>query len=430
MSISPEHSLPARQPIARESTLSLIDQLVASATNFATGVIIGRVGTQEEFGLYLLGFTVVSLGLLLQTSLISSPYMVYRPRLDEVEGAEYSGSVLLQQVGLSFCVIAGLVVFGSIVEFGWGPEGFSRVIWVLSVAAAFILFREFVRRICFATLEFTDAVRLDVVTAVIQVGGLLLLAWRWPVTAWASYIVIGIASATAAIGWLMTRRGWFVVSLQRFLHDFRSNWNLGKWLAGSALLWESNVVLYPWLLTFFHGAASAGVWAACFGVVALANPLMLGMQNSLGPQMAHAFASGGMPRLKRTMFRGAALFTLLVVPVVAIVILFGSELIEFIYGPKYVGYGTVVVPLALELMVAPARFVISRALVVTGNSRLDFLTNIVSLLVMLIFGIFLVREFGPLGVAVGMFIGSVMVTTTKYISTMVIFRRNRESPMS
>jgi len=56
--------------------IALTDQAVASATNFLTGVIIGRACTKEQFGLYMLGFSIVLFVMSLQTSLISTPYMV------------------------------------------------------------------------------------------------------------------------------------------------------------------------------------------------------------------------------------------------------------------------------------------------------------------------------------------------------------------
>ena len=78
--------------------LSLADQAVASITNFVTGVIIARATSKEEFGLYMLGFTLIMLMTDLQTSLIATPYMVYAPRLKGTEQALYAGSTLIHQL--------------------------------------------------------------------------------------------------------------------------------------------------------------------------------------------------------------------------------------------------------------------------------------------------------------------------------------------
>src|SRR5690348_9631784 len=42
-----------------QGIISLADQAVASATNFATGIIIARACSKEELGLYMLGFSLI-----------------------------------------------------------------------------------------------------------------------------------------------------------------------------------------------------------------------------------------------------------------------------------------------------------------------------------------------------------------------------------
>ncbi len=95
-----------------QGIVSLADQAVASVTNFVTGVIIARACSKEEFGLYMLGFSLILLMTDLQTSLITTPYMVYAPRLKGRAHALYTGSTLIHQ--LAFCLITMLgVVCGA-----------------------------------------------------------------------------------------------------------------------------------------------------------------------------------------------------------------------------------------------------------------------------------------------------------------------------
>ena len=86
-----------------QGIISLADQAVASATNFATGIIIARACSKEELGLYMLGFSLIFLMTDFQTSLITTPYMVYAPRLKGRAHALYTGSTLIHQ--LAFCLI-------------------------------------------------------------------------------------------------------------------------------------------------------------------------------------------------------------------------------------------------------------------------------------------------------------------------------------
>jgi hypothetical protein len=86
----------ATQPVAtraawsnlRNGTYSLVDQAVASGANFAAGVIIGRVCSKDDFGLYMLGLSVALLLTSVQDIFIATPYVVFSPRLRGVQHAQ------------------------------------------------------------------------------------------------------------------------------------------------------------------------------------------------------------------------------------------------------------------------------------------------------------------------------------------------------
>ena len=96
----PFGSASAPKTALHQGVLSLADQGVASITNFVTGVIIARASSKEEFGLYMLGFSLILLVTDLQTSVIATPYMVYAPRLKGRAHALYAGSTLVHQIGI------------------------------------------------------------------------------------------------------------------------------------------------------------------------------------------------------------------------------------------------------------------------------------------------------------------------------------------
>lgn len=121
------------RPTTRKGVVTLADQAVASATNFLTGVIIGRACTKEQFGLYMLGFSIVLFVMSLQNSLISTPYMVYSPRLKGNEHIRYTGSTLIHQLGLSGLIIIILVIGGGCSPLVSDPRASRRLCgrWLL-----------------------------------------------------------------------------------------------------------------------------------------------------------------------------------------------------------------------------------------------------------------------------------------------------------
>ena len=145
--------------------IALADQLVASATTLLTGIIIGRACTPAEFGLYTLAFSIVLVLVRLQTSLISTPYTVYSPRLRGSEHARYTGSTLTHQFSLSVLAVLFLSLCGIVLSAGVGPAGLAPVVWALVFAISLILVREYARHMCFANLQFRAALILDILTA-------------------------------------------------------------------------------------------------------------------------------------------------------------------------------------------------------------------------------------------------------------------------
>ena len=390
----------------RKGWFTLVNQGVVSATNFLTGVLIGRFCTKEEFGLYMLGFSIVLLVMDLQISLVSTPYMVYSPRLKGTALRLYSGSSLIHQLALTTIVMLVLVVWGGFLSFGSGPAGLSSVVWALVVTIGFIMLREFVRRICFADLRMEIALIFDLCVAALQISGLLILAKFGLLSATHAYWVIGIACGVAGAGWFLLNRAGFKIQISQAISDLTHNWTFGKWVFASGILWAISMNLYPWFLTSFHGTASVGVWGACLGVLALANVPLAGVQNFLGPKIANVYANGGMLALRRFALKTSALLSIVMSILCCALLILGEPLLVLFYGEKYSGNGVVVFVLALSLVAASVAFSFSRALFAIERADIDFKINFVPLLILFTFGLSFVRSYGPLGAAFGLLIAN------------------------
>lgn len=395
---------------ARQGILSLADQGVASATNFLTGVIIARACSKEELGLYMLGFSLILLVTDLQTSLISTPYMVYAPRLKDDAHALYTGSTLIQQLALSLLIVVALACGAFVVASGVGPRGLGPVLWALVAVATLIMLREYARRVCFARLKVKRALLFDTCIAVGQISGLLLLAYFGLLSASRAYWVIGSACGIAVLSWLWSERSFYRLRISESLADLKKNWIFGKWVFASGLVWAVSMNLYPWLLAAFHGTASAGIWAACLGVVAIGNPAVQGVQNFLGPKIAHVYAEEGARASRRFVLRASAAFVLPMLLFGLAMMFGGGPLVTLLYGHQYAGNGLAVTILAFNLAVSAVAFSFSRALLAIERADLDFVVNLLALFIMVTLGLWLVRLLGPLGAAFGL-LGANLVTS-------------------
>jgi O-antigen/teichoic acid export membrane protein len=362
----------------------------------------------------MLGLSIVLLLTSVQDMLIATPYMVFSPRLKGVQHVQYNGSTLIHQLLLSFLGSVGLVAAGGILSLGVGPAHLAPVMFVLAAVLAFIMLRNYVRRVCFAALRMKTALAIDCAVAVVQVGGLLLLAWLRLLTADRAYWAIGAACGIGALAWLAGNRRAFAVRLDQTLADFVRNWSFGKWIFASGLLWDVGMSFYPWILAWFYGTQATGVWAACLGVVSMGNPALLGVQNYLGPQIVHCRAEGGNNALCRFVLQASTAFCGFVLIFSLFLLVCGDWLLVLFYGAKYAGNSLVLYAMAMNLVVSAATFSISRGLLAMERADVDFIINAVAVVLLLSAGLWLVQAWGVFGAALSILLTNVVILVAKY----------------
>jgi O-antigen/teichoic acid export membrane protein len=128
----------------------------------------------------------------------------------------------------------------------------------------------------------------------------------------------------------------------------------------------------------------------------------MGIQNLVGPKIAHTYAASGPKALRRLVLKITAVISLPVSLLSLVLIFWGGRLIVLLYGRQYAGNGLVVAILALNLLVFAVSFPFSRALMAIERADLDFLVSSAALIIMVVLGIWLVRAFGTAGAAIGL----------------------------
>ncbi len=406
-------------PDARKGTLSVFDQGIVSATNFFTGVIIGRSCTKEEFGLFTLGFSLVYLILGMQHSLISLPYTMLSPRLTERERFLYRGSALIQQIGLSLFFALGLVAASLV----FSSSPIVPVLRALSFTIGLILLKECIRQMSFANLDIGVATCLDTGACVLQIGGLLALSLRGMLNPVSACWVCGVSYGVPALVWILLNRHTLAVSPDSLKKDIRRNLDFGKWVLASGILYSAGMDIYPWFLNAFMGAAAAGVWAACLGISSLGNPMYFGIQNYLSPRLAHVYHDKDIFRMKRFVLGASMVFAVCMSLFALFLTVFGGALLEALYGGKYAGNGAVVSLLGFNLVVSSLGFAPSRSLFVLNRADMDLKTNFVVLATLTVLGISLMNTFGLTGAAYGLFLSAILSMALKFGAFSLISRK-------
>jgi O-antigen/teichoic acid export membrane protein len=388
---------------AMPGLIALCDQGAVSITNFATAVMIGRVCGKAELGVYSLALTLITIATGIISTLISTPYIVFGPQLRRSRRRLYLGSILVHELllSVSFALIICVVAAEGRWQ-GWLSSSISNVGTITAAVIVFISLREFVRSVSFAELKVGWALLVDLTGCVGQAAGMLLLIHLRALTVSRTYAILGVSSAVAAGGWLLLHRATFRLDKRFYLADLKRNWDFGRWILGSGLLWQASGYLFPWILAAFHGSSVTGVWAACSAIVALGNPVLLGLSNYLLPKISNVYATVGVQNMKRHVHRYSLLFIVLLLPVVIFMGAFGERLLTGIYGGAYGGTRGILVLLALNLLVVTLAKPYSQGLFSLKCARADTFVNVIWVVLMIAVGIPTVKTYASLGAAATM----------------------------
>jgi O-antigen/teichoic acid export membrane protein len=393
----------------RKSLLSIADQAVVSATNFAITVILSRLCGKSEVGLYYLALQVVLFARGLQEQLIASPYLVYGGRKQGQEARRYAGSMLTHEIILLMAVSCSLALVAA-----YGPvsNDLAELLWLLVIASPLLLIREFIRQFSFAQLQVAQALSLDCSVAALQIAALGAAAYAGALTTPLTYSVLAIGCGLSAVTWLILRRGTFAAESAAIWPDWVHNWRFGRWALASQLLGQTMPLLLPWIVAGTHGESSAATYGVSATLIGFANMYVLGLSNFICPRAAQAFASGGSRELVGVLKQAALMHLSALVPFAVVMLVAGQPLMTFVYGPAFADAGLIMAVLAVGAIANSLSIVGGNGLWAMELPSANFRGDLCAMITWIAATAVLVPLYGPLGAAfastIGMSVGAMV----------------------
>lgn len=415
------------RPDLRNGALSLVDQAVVSGASFATNVIIGRLCSKEDLGVFYLAMTVVCLARGMQEQLISAPYVIYCQRRRDAALASYSGSALVHALGLSGAVNLVLLGLLAMLSLGIGPAGLAPAAWVLLGTLPLLLLREFIRRMTIAHLQMGVAIALDAGIAVLQIGSLLALAYFGRLSVATTYGAMGLACAVACGGWFIGKRWPMHITWSRVVVDWRHNWGFARWALVSHLIGSATLYLMPWIVTMARGRAEAGALAACVSLIGMASMFVTGVATYLTPRAAMAYAHGGVAQLRHVLRLAAAIYAGVLGAFTVFVLASGDFLLVLVFGGKYAGYGAVMGLLAVSMTALSMGVTAGNGLWAIDRPKANFSADVWTLTVTLALLFCLVQPYGIVGAAMADLGGNVSGALVRYGTLRRLLRTVRQT---
>jgi len=385
---------------ARQGLVVIADQSLCSLANFLIGVLVARSCSKEEYGLYVLAFTLLTTAENVQMSLTGTPYTVLSPRLGRQGRSAYLGSTLITHMGISLLAALTFAAAAGLLHVCSRGGGLPQVLAVLAAACGFVLLRDFVRTVMLAQLRVWASFCLGLSSSVITVGLLGWAYWGGWLSAPTAYGIMAFGAVPAVAVLFGTWRN-IKITGSVFTRHAGSNWEIGKWLLASAGTSTVLAQVYPWALVLSGGTAGASVYGACMAPIMVLNPLLIGMGRFMAPKMAHAAAVGSQHVRKAVSWATLILAGPSLV-FVAAAAFFSEDALRFLFDTKYAGYGPVLVVLALGLPVYVLGMPLQAGAIAMRKTSLVFQANLAGALTSLVVGLPLAVLWGPLGAGWGL----------------------------
>jgi O-antigen/teichoic acid export membrane protein len=422
----------ARKPALRQGGIVLIDQGALSLATFVVGILVARATSKEEYGLYILGWSLLLILQGFHKALVGVPFTVYAPRLSPPERTIYQGSTLVHTLVLGLIISAMLMFFWL-----WNPlqhtpqfTGIEDLLPLLAITVIPFMTRDFMRNAMLAQLEVSASVLVNLTATVFLVIVLGALFATKTLTVNNSFYTYAATSCAAAVYMIVTYRTRIKFVGSRLISDLARGWRIGKWIVVNAMGYTAASQAYPWMLLYFIDPETVAVFGACLAIAGLFTPLLRGATAYILPRMAHAYKDGDDINLSR-MLRLSLLVLGLPYGVWFIVgSIMGDQLVTLFYTDAYQGYGLLVALLLAKTFVESVSTPLTNVLQTLERTDVTAVALIIGAVVTLGLGPIVIPQAGLNGAGWAALLSSVATAAWKWFSIRKILRQKDQSRKS
>ncbi|HSO26773.1 MAG TPA: oligosaccharide flippase family protein [Anaerolineales bacterium] len=371
-------------------------------------LILARLVTPTELGVYGVGFTSLRLVRSIQEGLTIQPLNALGAALEPRPFARYATATSLIQgaLGLAAGGLAALVGWGLTAQ---GNDTAGPALFALWFPFLVWQWQEYLRRLLYARGDVAGAVFNSALANVVRLGVMVWWAARGGLTGIAGLQAIAWGSLAALIPGLWQTRAYWARDFMDLRQAWRQNWDFGRWVLGGALANWVSVEFYPILTAGMISFAAAGAYRALQNLAAPIHLLLRAVDNFLTPRAARSYALGGQAALRRALrltyvFAGLPIFAILVISVV-----WRDFLLQALYGDTYLEYSEGMLLMALFYGLWFAYWPLQTAFKALQLSRPIFIANLGAIAVMFSLGIMAIRAWGVYGTIVGQALNALVV---------------------
>jgi O-antigen/teichoic acid export membrane protein len=368
----------------RQSAVSLLDQGLTSAASFGLNVLLVRWMAAEDYGAFAVAFAAYLFVSGFHNVLLIEPLSVMGP---SKYAAQLSGYFRVQ-LGIHFLLVGVLsgvmLLVGILLSRAALRNSLPSAIVGSGLALPFFLLLWLARRMCYVAQRPGVAVLGSASHLCLLAMGMFLLHRFTQVSAFTSFLLVGLSSAVAAC-LVLLKLG---LRKERSTSDFqvswteilRQNWSYGRWLTLTALLSWISIQVQVFSTASLLGLTSAGILRAMQLPSLVISQVVSATTLLVLPSLARELGQGNLARLHRKAALTSFFLTSVGVSFVVFLFFFSTQFEHLLYGSRYRAYAWLIPILGLTPVFTGFCSSFSYALRALGKSQYELLAYILSAL--------------------------------------------------
>jgi O-antigen/teichoic acid export membrane protein len=418
-------------PWLTKSAYSIVDQALAVGGMLAANITLARTQTKEEFGMFALSYSVLTLLLGLHNAAILEPFTVYGSGRYRNRFAEYFQLISWGNAALGLMLTA--LVLGSCLALHWiAPHLLPRALVGLGVTISVLLCGALLRRVFYLQRKANLAAAASLIFFLTVGCGLWLTNRAHRLDSLSIFLILAA--------------GWFVAGLSlagklpfgktrpTFLEyepDYwREHWKYARWVLLTALVFQLTTQGYYWLVAALLSVRDVAELKAVTLVVAPADQIFIALNYLVLPLLSAHYAARKIGQLLSAWKWYAIAITAVTMASFLFIRIFGKALTHLLYGGRYDDVASLLTLLALLPVVMGVGHTMNAALKAAESPRLVFCAYLASGAVTLVAGVPLVARFGLRGAVYGMLLSGASYTAALTVGFVMTFRRQLRQPVA
>jgi O-antigen/teichoic acid export membrane protein len=415
----------------RQVAFSMADQALSVGAMFLVNLVLARIETREEYGLFALSYSVLVFLMGLHNAAILEPFTVYGSGRYRSHLAEYFQLICWSNAALGLLLTAALL--GLSLALHWiAPNLVPRAMLGLGLTVSVLLSGTLLRRVFYLQRRAGLAAAASLIFFLTVGCGLGLTARAHVLGSISVFLVL-------AAGWLAAGAGLAgKLPLGKIRPTFldhepdywREHWKYARWVLVTAFVFQLTTQGYYWLVAGLLSVKDVAELKAVTLVVAPADQIFIALNYLVLPLLSAHYAARKIGHLLSAWRWYAIAITTVTVSFFLFIRALGRPLIHLLYGGRYDDMASLLSVLVLVPVVMGVGHTMNAALKAAESPKLVFWAYVASGAVTFIAGVPLVARFGLRGAAYGMLLSGASYTAALTVGFAITFRRKLRQPVA